>query len=267
MGRIFLITGIGLAALYLAVCALAYVGQRRLFFPAPGVRVPVAGRGKVVEVPGGTVLLWRPVEGPEGVDAGPVVVHFHGNAEQIANVGWLAEAYAARGFSFAAIEYPGYPGAAGEPTEEGILRAAEQGLEYLTRELGVARERLVLSGQSLGTGVAVAMAARGWGTRLVLVSPYTSLADVAAHVAPWLPARLLVRERFEAAGWAGQVSVPVLILHGARDQLIPVELGRELATRFASVRLLELPEAGHNDVWDAPEALQEVLAFVEVGRR
>jgi len=104
MGRIFLVAGIGLSALYLAVCALAYVGQRRLFFPAPGVRAPVAGLGQVVEVPGGTSLLWRPAEAAEGRGPGPVVVHFHGNAEQIANVGWLAETYAARGVSFAAIE-------------------------------------------------------------------------------------------------------------------------------------------------------------------
>ena len=92
--RMLLVLGVVIASSYAGVCVLAYLGQRRLLFPAPVVRLPPSGQSVIVEVPGGTHLLWRPVEG-----GAPVVVHFHGNAEQVADSSWLAEAYAQVGVS------------------------------------------------------------------------------------------------------------------------------------------------------------------------
>lgn len=243
---------------YAALCVLLFAAQRSLLFPAPAERATPAGKSVLVDVPGGTPLLWRAAGG-----AGPVVVHFHGNGEQVAWLGWLAEAYAGAGVSFAAVEYPGYPGAGGAPSEASILAAAHAALAHLTGPLGVAKERLVLEGQSLGSGVAVALAAEGWGRKLVLLTPYTSLPDVAARAFPYFPVRLLMRDRFDSASRAAGIERPVLVVHGTRDAVVPFELGRALAAKFPHARFLEVPGAGHNDVWDAGPTLEEVLRFVQ----
>lgn len=243
---------------YLALCALLFAAQRSLVFPAPVQRANPVGKSAVVEVPGGTPMLWRAVDG-----GGPVVVHFHGNGEQIAGLAWLAEAYASAGVSFAAVEYPGYPGAAGSPSEASILAAARAALVHLTGPLGIAKDRLVLEGQSLGSGVAVALAAEGWGRRLVLLTPYTSLPDVAARAFPFFPVRLLMRDRFDSASRAATLSLPVLVVHGTRDEVVPFVLGQALAAKFPNARFLEVPNAGHNDVWDRPPAQAEVFRFVQ----
>lgn len=242
---------------YLALCALLFFAQRSLLFPAPRERAQPTGEAAIVEVPGGTPMLWRPAEG-----AGPVVVHFHGNGEQVAWLSFLAEAYAEAGVSFAAVEYPGYPGAAGSPSEEAILTAAELAVKHLTGPMGVAKERLVLQGQSLGSGVAVWLAAQGWGTRLVLLTPYTSLPDVGARAFPYFPVRLLMRDRFDSASRAPSIHLPVLVLHGRGDEVIPFELGEALAGKFPQARLVEVPRAGHNDLWDREPTMAEAISFV-----
>jgi hypothetical protein len=243
---------------YLSICGLLFAKQRLLIFPAPKERAGLAGKSIFVDVPGGTYLVWR--------DAGPntpVVVHFHGNGEQVAYRTDLAELFAAQGVSFAAIEYPGYAGADGEPTEASLFAAASKGLEHLTGPLGVDRSRLVLSGQSLGSGVAVEMAQAGWGTKLLLLTPYTTLPDVGAAAFPWLPVRLLMRDRFDSVARAKGVAMPVTIIHGTDDEVIPFRLGQALSTAFAHATFVEVPGGHHNDLWDRPEVVATVLKFVK----
>jgi hypothetical protein len=248
---------IALAGAYLGLCAVLFLVQRALVFPAPSDRVD-ARIGTIVQVPGGTPMLWSPVQG-----AGPVVVHFHGNGEQIGGLGWLGEELAKRQVSFAAVEYPGYPGAPGASSEASIFASAEKALAHLTGPMGVDRQRIVLSGQSLGTGVAVRLAANGWGTKLVLLSPYTSMTDVAAR-GPFrvFPVRLLTRDRFDSEALAPRIERPILVLHGNRDEIVPFELGKALAARFPHARFVEVVGAGHNDLWQHPLTANEYLAFV-----
>lgn len=249
-------TVLGLA--YLGLGALLFFLQRALLFPAPRKPAALIGQGEILQVPGGTPMLWRPVEG-----TGPVVVHFHGNGEQIASEAWLGEELARRGVSFAAVEYPGYPGAVGVPSEEGIVAAAEKALQHLTTAMGVSPERVVLSGQSLGAGVAVVLASRGWGTRTALLSPYTSLPAVAASgILRLFPIRLLMRDRFDSEARAPAIRHPVLVLHGDRDEVIPFELGKALAERFPRARLVRIEGAGHNDLWEHAPTASEYYAFV-----
>lgn len=246
-----------LGAGYLGLCALLFFSQRALLFPAPKDRASPAGKGVIVEVPGGTPMLWRAAEG-----AGPVVVHFHGNGEQIGWTAWLGEELASRGVSFASVEYPGYPGAPGAPSEESIVAAGEKALAHLTGPMGIAKERLVLSGQSVGSGPAVTLAAKGWGKKLALLTPYTSLTDVAARVVRFFPVRLLMRDRFDSASRAPGIALPVLVLHGTNDEVIPFDLGKALAAKFPNARFVEVTGAHHNDIWDTRPTASEYFDFV-----
>ena len=251
MKRVLLVLG----GLYLALCGLLFAVQRSLIFPAPQELFEQKVMEKV-EVPGATFFLWKRAQGD-----GPVVVHFHGNGEQVSYLGFLANEWADRGVSFVAVEYPGYPGTSGGPSEDGLIEASEAALEHLTTGLEIDRSRIVLEGQSVGTGVAVALAARGWGTKLVLLSPYTSLPDVGAKAMPFVPVRLLMRDRFNSESRASDVKVPTLIVHGTNDQVIPYELGERMSKAIAGAKLLTIDKAGHNDLWDRPETLS-IFDFV-----
>jgi alpha-beta hydrolase superfamily lysophospholipase len=257
-----LITMATMAAGYLGIVLLVYLRQRDLMYPVPpGAREPRLSGGELLRIPGGegaTVYALH-VPAPPGART---VVHFHGNGEQLADTAWLAQRYQEAGLGFYAVEYPGYGLAREQPlSEEGFYAAAEAALGHLHGALGVPPEQVVLQGQSLGSGVAVEMAKRGHGVRLVLVTPYTAIADMGARVYPWLPVRLLVKDRFDNAAKAPEVGLPVLIVHGTADEVIPVDMGQRLGELFpkATVRLVE--GAHHNDVLDLGGALPELIQF------
>jgi uncharacterized protein len=263
--RLFIVALGTLMLGYLLLCAAAWAGQRALMFPAPRAAIPLPGHGGYVRVGRGGVLLQRPV--PEGA---PWVVYFHGNGEQLSDLEDVADALHARGLGFLGVEYPGYGWAEGAPTERGIYAAAEEGLAWLHQQHGVGPERIVLLGRSLGSGVAVELARRGRGARLVLVSPYTSMGDMAAAAFPWLPGRLLVRDRFDSLSKAPELRLPTLVVHGARDEVVPAAQGRTLAEAIAGAELLWVPEAGHNDVlersWGEARPFERIARFALQGR-
>ena len=258
-----------LVILYVGLCVLVFLNQRQLVFPIPpGAREPALPGATLLRIPGpeGSTVYALHVPAPEGA---PTVVHFHGNGEQLADGStWLAQRFQEAGLGFYAVEYPGYGLAAQQgPSETGIYAAAETALEHLHQKLDVPRQRTVLQGQSLGSGVAVEMAKRGHGSRLVLITPYTSIVDLGARLFSWLPASLLVRDPFDSAAKAPGLKLPVLIVHGTRDEVIPVDMGQTLGTLFpnATVRLLQGKR--HNDVLDQPAVLQELMEFARDGAR
>jgi pimeloyl-ACP methyl ester carboxylesterase len=183
-------------------------------------------------------------------DGAPTLVHFHGNGEELADLVGVVELFRRRGLGVLAVEYPGYGlSKPGEPSERAIYAAAETALRDLRENKGISPALTVLSGQSLGSGVAVEMARRGHGARAVLYSPYTSIADVANVYLPFLPNRLLVKDAFDSKSKAASVGVPVLVVHGTDDEIIPFELGRELSTYFPNARLVRVERGRHNDLF------------------
>lgn len=231
------------AACYAGLSLLAFRAQERLIFPAPPPRALPAIPGAQIwwlEAPSGPAPALY-LEGPPGA---PVLVHFHGNAEQLADLGPLLQRLRAQELGALAVEYPGYGAAAGAPSEEAIVQVAELALQRL-RSRGVAPAQIVLQGQSLGTGVAAEMARRGHGGKLSLLSPYTSMVDMARRVAPFLPVSALLLHRFDTAAKAPGIGIPVLILHGTRDEVVPAEMGVRLAKLFPHARLELLEGASH----------------------
>lgn len=232
-----------------ALCVVLFAVQRRLLYQAPssdpGDGSPIAGvRCQGVELPGGGYAAWI---APRD-DLAPVAVLFHGNAELVSGQGHVARPLAAAGIGLLAVEYPGYgPLAAESPTEESIYAAAEAGLDWLAGR-GVERDRIVLVGRSLGSGPAVEMARRRRGAALVLVAPFTSITALARRIAPWAPVGILLRDRFDNLAKAGEVGVPVTILHGDRDRVVPIAHGRGLAEALPDAELRVLPGVDHIDI-------------------
>ncbi|HUB07935.1 MAG TPA: alpha/beta fold hydrolase [Myxococcales bacterium] len=244
---------------YLLLAGLLFVVQRKLLFPAPPPRPVVVPDGaRLLEIPGTAPVyaLWSPPR----ADA-PVLVAFHGNGEQLADESYELLAYRPFGLGFLAVELPGYgPAHAQKPSETACDAAAQTALEYLVGELGVRRDRIVLLGRSLGTGIAVEMASRGWGRRLVLISPFTSIPDLGRRLTPFLPVGLLARDRFDNLAKAPGVALPVLVIHGEDDDVVPFALGRRLTRAFLHAELVPLPETHHNDVFDRHPELHERIA-------
>jgi uncharacterized protein len=252
-------------AIYLVALLLTWAFQRRLLYPARGRGdgpAPPDAELRTLSAEDGVpvhTLVWPAPTGS------PTVVLFHGNGEVIGeNVG-IARILVAKGLGVALVEYRGYGcSSAGSPTEAGLYADAEAALTDLETR-GVGPKDVVLWGVSLGTGVAAEMAKRGRGSALVLVSPYTSMGDVAASHVFWLPARLLLRDRFETLSKAGAVQIPTLVLHGTDDEVVPFSQGRRVADAIHGAQLIEVPGGHHNDLFvRRPVAyLDELAAFAK----
>jgi len=247
--RIVQILVVSIAA-YVLLAFGAYALQRRLLYPR-------RGSGAVPELSGATLETFTGTGGnkvhalyAKAPDDAPTLVHFHGNGEELADMVEFVALFRRRGFGVLAVEYPGYGlSRAIDPTESAIYRDAELALKDLHGNKGVPRERIVLSGQSLGTGVAVEMASRGHGARLLLLSPYTSIIDMANRYLPFLPNRWLVRDLFDSARKAPAIQTPALVIHGTNDEVIPFALGRTLAGLLPNARFLPIEQGRHGDLF------------------
>jgi len=223
------------------VVALAIVGgctQTAMIFPAPPRGREPAYPDNVVRTPDATFLY---LEGKK------VVAYFHGNGEDLADSVPMVSLLRSLGVGVLAVEYPGYGIAGGFPSEAGAYSAAESALAWLRTDRGIDADRVVLLGQSLGSGVATEMAKRGLGTRLVLISPFTSIAAMARRIVPFFPG-MFVRHRFDTEGKAPGISLPVLIIHGTEDDVVPFAMGERLARVFPHAQFLPIYDAQHNDL-------------------
>jgi alpha-beta hydrolase superfamily lysophospholipase len=251
-----------LALLYVGLMAAAYAGQRSILFPAPR-RVslePIPEPGfRRISLPGKPVVDVFHLPAKPGE---PTLVHFHGNGEHIYSQRELGHALHERGVGFMAVEYPGYGSNPGTPSEQGMYEAAELALADL-RASGIGPEQTVLSSRSIGGGVAVEMAKRGHGSRMVLLAPFTSVVDIAHRILPFLPTRLLVRDPFDNAAKAPHISIPVLIFHGDQDEVIPVDMGQQLGRLFPRATMETIPGARHNDLLELtwPALIDRMATF------
>jgi pimeloyl-ACP methyl ester carboxylesterase len=241
---------------YAVVALFAFALQRRLIYPA-------RGSGRVPELSGATLERLRGADGrtvhalyAKASAGAPTLVHFHGNGEELADMVDFVDLFRTRGLGVLAVEYPGYGLSRDcEPSESAIYQDAEVALKDLVQNKGVSPASVVLSGQSLGTGVAVEMARSGHGGRDVLLSPFTSITDVANRYFPILPNSWLVRDTFDSASKAPAIGTPVLVAHGTDDEVIPFELGKTLAGLFPNARFVALENGRHNDLFARGEEL------------
>lgn len=257
------------AVAYAGVVAGTFAIQRKLiYFPdprRPDLSTPGAERFAEVAfaaADGLELLAWY---APPRDDDARVLAYFHGNGGSIALRAGKLAAYLEAGLGALLVEYRGYGGNPGRPSEPGLYADGDGALDWL-EEQGIAPSRLVLYGESLGTGVAVELALHRRVGALVLEAPFTALADVGARAYPFLPVRALVRDRYESLAKIGRVGAPVMVIHGEADRIVPVEMGRALlAAAPEPKRGLFLPGVGHEELiaLGAPQEVLDWLATLE----
>lgn len=233
---------------------------RPLVFPAPNYRFTPA-------LPGGKIVTAKTARTAFGyyAKAGPkLVVLFHGNGEIMGSMQDIAALLLKEGFSVLLVEYPGYGFAAEfQVSEKHIYEDSAALLQLMREAYRYSPAETILWGFSLGTGVATEMAARNLGERLILMAPFTSVPDMAAHHFFAL-ARHAVVDVFDNKTKAAQIACSTQIVHGAEDRVVPVRMGQALAAVFRKAELIIVPQADHNDLFTYLDTAQwrQILQFV-----
>lgn len=256
--------------IYLAVMVFMYAFQRNMLY-YPGAPKPTRVQSRVADMKeisistedGLELFAWY---APANDPVKPTVVLFHGNAGTLGDRGYKARLLLDDGYGAMLVEYRGYAGNPGAPTEQGLYADGRAALGYL-RAQGVENGQIALYGESLGTGVATAMALEAQQrdkpvAALILEAPFTSTVDVGASHYPFLPVRYLMKDRFESHKRIEALHVPLLIVHGEKDQIVPVKFGKRLFDAAnAPKESMWIVEAGHNDLFDHGMGAQ-VLDFL-----
>jgi pimeloyl-ACP methyl ester carboxylesterase len=183
------------------------------------------------------------------------IVFFHGNGDSLLGSSLVARPYIDSGYGFLAVEFRGYSGLPGTPTEAGLYADGRACLYELMRR-GVKSDRIILFGHSLGTGVATQMAEEFPVGGIMLLAPYLSIPKIAQIDFPFIPAEILVLDRFENYRKMKNIHVPLLIANGDRDEVIPPSQGKQLFELANAPRQYNsLPDCGHNDAFEEFSAL------------
>jgi fermentation-respiration switch protein FrsA (DUF1100 family) len=257
---------LSVVGVYLVILAALYFMQRSmLYHPDPTRPEPADfGVGEMqpvsLETDDGLSLLawWR----PPADDNRPVMVFLHGNAGHIGYRAEKLKPYLERGWGVLLVAWRGYSGNEGKPTEEGLYADGRAALAFLDGH-DIAPARRVVYGESLGGAVAVEIARGTTMGAVVLEASFTSVADVAQKMYPFIPVRPLVRDRYESLAKIPEVTAPVMVVHGEKDSLIPVRHGQRLLEAAGAPKAgLFVPGAGHNDLYGRAIA-ERVADFVE----
>lgn len=257
---------------YLVMAGLAYVYQDSLiFYPQPRsneelmavrVRHPLAEEVRLRTDDGNELRGWflRASAVANGKRA-PVVVYYGGNAEEVS--GQLNETSRFTGHSLLVVNYRGYGGSGGAPGESALYADALKVFDYAVSRADVDGQNVVIMGRSLGTGVAVHVAARRQASAVLLVSPYDSMIEVGQSHHPYLPVSLLLRHRFEAIADAPRITAPLLALVAPGDNVVPNERSRRLAEAWGGPwQLREIAGATHSIFGASPSFWSEIEAFL-----
>ena len=254
--------------------ALLWSGQRSLMYLPLGPVLSPADAG----VPGAEAFT---VGTPDGVALGAwflrsdresppaTVIVFSGNAGNRSHRAPLARRLTEAGFQVCLFDYRGYGGNAGSPSEQGLMRDAHAVGAAIARREDVDADRIILFGESLGTGVAVRLAVDVRPMALVLRSPFTSMADVAAHHYRFLPAGRLLWDRYDSLSCIGALTCPIAIVAGDRDRVVPYALSRRLFDAIQAPKtFVAVSGADHNDIElnAGPQVVEAVRWAAEAAR-
>jgi pimeloyl-ACP methyl ester carboxylesterase len=239
---------------YVGSCLLLYVGQRRLlYFPRAEV-TQAAAETLWLPSAGETLKIWK----LGGAGAG-AILYFGGNAEDVArNIPDYAQWFPDRAVYL--VNYRGYGGSSGVPSEAALFQDALN----IYDALAVRHDQLAVIGRSLGSGVAVFLAAARPVSRLVLVTPFDSVERIARRVLPVFPTAWLLEDRFDCLSRVPAIRAPVLAIVAEQDGVIPRPHADALVAAFppAQIDVRIIRDAGHNTVHLLPDYARSLQGFL-----
>jgi uncharacterized protein len=247
----------GLTALYLKQRALTFPIPERLRTVPAAIGFAAAEEHVLTTADDEKVIVWYVPAQP----GHPLVLFFPGNGDVLARRIDRFRALTADGTGLVALSYRGYAGSTGRPSEPGLLLDAAAAYDFAVAQTGA--DRIVAWGASLGTGVAVALAAERPIAKLVLESPFTSTADVAARQFWFVPVRWLMTDPFRSDQRIKRVTAPLLVMHGERDRIVPMAFGERLfALAHEPKQFVRFPQGQHDDLdrYGAIETLRRFIA-------
>jgi len=255
----------GLLLIYLGINGYLYWFQRQiLYLPAHSLAEPrhynMQNTEEIhIETSDGLSLKswFKPAD-----QSGYYLLYLHGNAGNLGDRVEKLEDLASTGWGLLAVSYRGYGGNPGSPSEEGLYNDARAAINFLL-ERGVTMDHIVIYGESLGSGVAIQMATEHPFKALILEAPYTSIINRAKELYPYIPIQWLIKDRFESFKKISSVTVPVLIFHGYRDDVMPIHHGRRMLMAANDPKEAHFFDpVGHTD-FDMPLLASLMKKFVE----
>ncbi len=250
---------IAILALYGAVVLVMGVFQRDLLYPDIDPRPAKPGYETISLQTADGLTLQAGYRAPR--PGMPTLVFFHGNAMVWPQSTCCTSAAATAGYGLLLAEYRGYNGNPGEPTEQGLYADGRAALAWLAAQ-GTLPEDTVLVGYSLGSGVATQLASEISPRALILLSGYARIVDVAGGKYPLLPVGSLLLDRFDNVDKIGQIDVPVLLVHGAADELVPLEQARAMEAAQPAAQLIILPGGGHHEAAESDVMQERQVEFL-----
>lgn len=256
---------IALILIYISICIGIWGFQRHLIYK-PDTNIQSQSYGlqgfedlRLKAADGTIIQVWY-----HPAQAGfPTIIYFHGNAGNLENRVSIFKVYAQAGFGVLGLGYRGYGASQGSPTEQGLYQDARAVIQHALRDLNLPKDKIILYGRSLGSGVAVQMATEFPMAALVLESPYTSIVARGQYRYPLLPVKLFIQDGFDSLSKIHQIRSPLLILHGEQDTTVPVEDGKTLfAAALFPKTAVYFPHKGHNDLNNG-ELLETLLSFAK----
>jgi fermentation-respiration switch protein FrsA (DUF1100 family) len=249
--------------LYVGVAAMIYLVQRSLmYFPDTAhVSPAAAGLPEAEEVPltaadGVHIAAWH----VPPRDGKPVILYFHGNGGALRFRVERFHKLIADGIGLVALEYRGYGGLSGSPSEQGLIADAQAAYRFAVSRYPA--QQLVLWGESLGSGVAVALAAEQPVGRVILEAPFTSAVAVGSQHYWYLPVSLLMKDQFHSDTRIAKVTAPLMIMHGVHDRVVPYAMGERMFDLANQPKhFVRFLDGGHEDL-DANGALDAVARFL-----
>jgi fermentation-respiration switch protein FrsA (DUF1100 family) len=255
---------------YLVIVVAMYLRQRQMqYFPTDRRLTPdVVGLSnvEVARLPtpdGETIIVWyAPAQAGQ-----PTVLYFQGNGGEIGDRAGRFAAFQSQGLGVLFVSYRGYGGSSGTATERGLITDGLTAYDWLRRR-GVLANRIMLVGESLGSGVAVQLAAQREVGAVALEAPFASAAAVAAGVYWWLPVRLLMKDKFDSIDHIAKIHAPLLVIYGAMDEIIPLAEGERLFAAASEPKEMMVVAGGsHNAIFGEATWAREIEFFGRVARQ